>query len=325
MGPGNKMSKTSEERYVLFKAFFLLSPLFFSFFYQVWRPNIEEFASSKGYHCNDSTIFVHSSRDDIGLHVGAYVKRIAEEAIEKRKRFTVAISGGSLLQMLSLGLKQYDIDYSNWYVVFADERSVSSDSKESNYKAAQDILFSELSIPEAHIFPIDGSEASINGSLAARNYEQKLIALLGRTISLDLTLLGMGSDGHTCSLFPGNKVYDDSLQQMNAMFPPLPAVLSDKDCSAKRLNSELVSSVNNSPKAPTKRITLTLAALRCSRNIAFVAAGSSKAGVLPRAVLRDAEQVPASFARDRNASAHWFVDESAASLLKSTSSCKQFK
>lgn len=104
--------------------------------------------------------------------------------------------------------------------------------------------------------------------------------------SLDLVLLGMGPDGHTCSLFPGHPLLKES--------------------------KRLIAPITDSPKPPSQRITFTLPLVRAARARAFVAAGAGKADMLPKVLEDQTSQLPSSLVGP----SEWFVDQPAAAKLK---------
>jgi len=103
-------------------------------------------------------------------------------------------------------------------------------------------------------------------------------------MSLDLILLGMGPDGHTCSLFPDHKLLDETKRD--------------------------VASLTDSPKPPPARITLTFPVLNRAKNVVFVATGADKQAILHK-VVETSGRLPAQQVKN----AKWFVDEVAAAKL----------
>jgi 6-phosphogluconolactonase len=176
-------------------------------------------------------------------------------------------------------------------VFFADERAVPLDSEDSNYKLCNDYLFSKVGLPAEQIHHIDESLLSDTQELADA-YEQELVKVFANKSAVkipvfDLLLLGMGPDGHTCSLFPGHALLNET--------------------------TGWVAPVTDSPKPPPNRITLTLPVVTHGLKIAFVAAGGEKKDIL-KTIMEDPDQgLPCSLVNVAGGEkVYWFVDAAAA-------------
>jgi 6-phosphogluconolactonase len=171
-------------------------------------------------------------------------------------------------------------------VYFADERVVPLDHADSNYKAVMETCLNQLGVPAAKVHAID---PSLSPEAAAVAYEKMLVEEMGPEPAFDLVLLGMGPDGHTCSLFPGHPLLHEE--------------------------SRLVASITDSPKPPPGRITLTYKALRLAKAAAFVTAGDAKAAMLASIVHDPKCDLPSARVTTQDGKPLWFVDRGAASLL----------
>lgn len=241
-----------------------------------------------------STPTVRSFAENAALSA-ALGKAVAEASVAAARRgkpFTVAISGGSLPKLLAAGLLHVPgIDYSSWRVFFADERVVPLEDDSSNYKACNEALFTRAGsgaskLSPNHIYTVD---PSLSAKQAADAYSKELQAVFGvpssSTPEFDLVLLGMGPDGHTASLFPGHALLDVS------------------DC--------WVAHIEDSPKPPPKRITLTLPVINAARQVFFVCTGAAKAPKLAVALGVAEGSVPAGLVKPTNGEVVWFVDDAA--------------
>ncbi|KAI8846616.1 glucosamine-6-phosphate isomerases/6-phosphogluconolactonase-domain-containing protein, partial [Chytridium lagenaria] len=203
--------------------------------------------------------------------------------------FTVAISGGSLPSILSKDLRHNTtIDWSKWHVFLADERCVPHAHPDSNYDLIKTSLLEFVPVPKDQVYPI--AENLIDSpAAAAKDYQDKLAKVFGEGLPVfDMILLGMGPDGHTCSLFPGHSLLEET--------------------------GLWVSSLTDSPKPPPSRITLTYPVLNAAREVVFVTTGDSKADVL-HAILDLKEPYPSQRVAPSKPVV-WLLDAGAASKLQ---------
>eukprot|EP00055_Hartaetosiga_balthica_P018004 m.126724 g.126724 ORF g.126724 m.126724 type:complete len:240 (-) comp9436_c0_seq1:1157-1876(-) len=233
---------------------------------------------------------VFENKQALASALAKFVGEVSQAAVEDHGYFSVAFSGGSLPKILTSGMGDISgMDASKWKVFFADERCVPLDDDDSNYKAVFNDCLSKLNVEADNIFTID---SDVDSATAAKKYEEILVKELGDSPSFDLILLGMGPDGHTCSLFPGHPLLDE------------------KD--------RIVAHIDDSPKPPPSRITLTYPTLAQSKAVVFVCAGEGKATILQQVFaedVRDEEKLPAARVTSKG-DITWFMDEPAASLLK---------
>jgi 6-phosphogluconolactonase len=225
------------------------------------------------------------------------VVRAGRGAIDERGRFTVALSGGSTPRRMYQLLADPDAPFRarlRWdavHVFFGDERHVSPEHPDSNYRMAREALLDH--VPVASVHRIRGELADAGAAAAA--YEVELDGFFGPGAGgapprLDLVLLGLGADGHTASLFPGSPALAPRNRWVLAPFVE---------------------------QVRTHRITLTLPVLRRAREVVFLVAGPDKAEALAR-VLEPAPPpppLPAARVRPDDGDLVWIVDRAAASRL----------
>jgi 6-phosphogluconolactonase len=208
---------------------------------------------------------------------GNLARRVADwllaEAVAKQGTLAISLSGGSTPRLLyarlakSPYLEQFPWPLVHWF--WSDERFVPHDDARSNYRMVDQALLSRAPIPLGNINPILTENTGPHE--AAASYERGLMSYYGTgrldpTRPLfDVTLLGLGSDGHTASLFAGS------------------AVLQEREKLVAAATGEM----------PEQRITLTYTALGSSRNAAFLIAGKDKRPMLER-LPRSDDSLPAS-------------------------------
>jgi 6-phosphogluconolactonase len=219
---------------------------------------------------------------------------LAETAVAARGRFSVALSGGSTPRALFELLGQPPFAAALWaqtHVFWSDERLVPPDDPGSNYRQAQDLLLSRAPLPAANVHRVHGE---LNPQAAAEAYTKQLHAFAaGRGWPrFDLVLLGLGSDGHTASLFPGEP--DPAEQRV-----PVLAVTADYQ------------------DRPARRVTFTPLLINAARHVLFLVSGADKANALA-ATLRgphDPARYPAQRIRPVDGALTWLVDQAAARRL----------
>jgi len=246
-----------------------------------------------------------ANREELSRVLAVRVAELSEIACRERGRFHIALSGGSLVDILSSGLcanpLRDTIDWSNWHVFWADERWVPLSSPASNYGLAEDRFFSRVPIPRAQIYAMDDST---NPAATAKYYASVVAKVFcprqGQMPRFDLILLGVGEDGHTASLFPDHPL----LAETSAWIAP----------------------VFDAPKPPPTRMTMTLPLINSARTIFFVTVGPGKADILskvlkPTSRQQERQQLPAQLIRPSRGELQWFIDRAAAEKLDADTIC----
>lgn len=188
----------------------------------------------------------HSFSDGAHLEHAALdlIQDAAHTALAHRGAFHLVLAGGRTPQRIYGALKDLMTDWSAWHIYFGDERCLPPEHSERNSRMAADVWLDHVAIPTAQVHVIPAEQG---GEVAARAYAQTL-ADVGQ---FDLVLLGLGEDGHTASLFPGQ----DWGETKSA-----PAALA----------------VTNAPKPPPQRVSLSAQRLSNARQVVFLVSGAAK-------------------------------------------------
>ncbi|KAK0407551.1 hypothetical protein QR680_019259 [Steinernema hermaphroditum] len=238
-----------------------------------------------------------TSTDDLRLKFRQFlIREIKAASLLKQDKMIIGVSGGSMPKLVCEVFKTIqdeDIGYplSKIYIFAVDERIVPLDDADSNTGAYLRLLPEELKHNFASF--IDHSDAK----KCADEYKKVLAAWKPSTEGswpiFDLLLLGMGPDGHTCSLFPAHPLLKEE--------------------------TLWVAPIEDSPKPPPRRITITLPVINNAKQVAFIATGAGKE-VIVKAVVDDKDQqYPASLVQPARNPVTWFVDEQSGSLLSASS------
>ena len=214
------------------------------------------------------------------------------KAVAGDGRFRIALAGGStprgLYQALAAEPRRERVDWTRWEVFFGDERACPPDDPSSNYRMAREALLDLVPVAPERIHRIEAERPDLAAAAAA--YSALLEETCPRVANgpaprLDCILLGLGENGHTASLFPGDPALDVHVRW---------AVRSRADY------------------APYDRITLTFPVLNAAAHVAFLVTGGSKGDAL-RGVTQGA--VPAAGVRPTAGELRWFLDAAAADSL----------
>ncbi len=221
---------------------------------------------------------------ELAARFAARVASIAREAVAARGRFTVAITGGSLADAFLPALATVPMPWPVTDVFWTDERCVPPDAPDSNYGQARRLLFGSGLAATARLHRILAERPEAEATAGA---EAALIEVAGPLGRLDLILLGVGEDGHVCSLFPGHAAVAEAVRLMVA--------------------------IADSPKPPLRRITMTMRVLAAADQLWVGAFGAGKAEVIRAARMDPTDQRPVAQAARGHRRVTWWLDQATAS------------
>ncbi len=233
---------------------------------------------------------------------------LAQNAIETKDGFIVALAGGltpkSLYKLLTTDEFKNRVDWTKVFFFFGDERNVSPDDDESNFKMANENLFEPLKIGAENTFRWQTESGNAEESAAdyllkiwtfyeARKNEVVAVENETNVPRFDLILLGMGDDGHTASLFP----HTEALRE-----------------------KEMIAVANRVEKLNTDRLTLTFPVINNAENVAFLVKGAEKAETLREVLEGDfqPENLPSQNVKLSNGNLYWLIEKEAAAALKNS-------
>lgn len=200
----------------------------------------------------DKTEFVQTSLE--------LIKQTSDESIARNNIFRIVLAGGNTPKDVYKELRNIETSWNAWRFYFGDERCLPKGHSDSNAKMAEETLLDHIPIQKKQVYKI---QSYLGAREASIRYNETLKDVSG----FDLVLLGLGEDGHTASLFPGND-------------------LGEQD------NSPDVLPVFNSPKSPAERITLSVRCLKRTSQIMFLVSGKEKKEILQKVLQTD--NLPAS-------------------------------
>lgn len=234
-------------------------------------------------------ILIRKDVEDLSAAAAVQFVEIANAAIASRGSFSVALAGGNtpreLYRLLASKKYRTAIDWKRVSVFVGDERNVSADSPDSNFRMVSEELLRPLGMGEKNSFRWR-TELS-DPAAVAEGYEK----LLRAKTPLDLVLLGLGSDAHTASLFP----HTDALHE-----------------------TERLAVANWIPKLNDHRFTMTFPAINGAFNVVFLVSGEEKAKAVATVLEGEfsPDEYPAQLVKPAGGELYWLLDEAAASSLE---------
>jgi len=217
----------------------------------------------------------------------------AGHAIERKGFFTVALSGGSTPRGMHRRLAEEpfrsNISWEKIHLFWVDDRCVPVEDPASNYGAARKDFIDQLSILKKNIHPMPAHMAPHEGAV---HYQREIMDFFETGTHeipvFDLILLGIGTDGHTASLFPETSALQEQKQLISMVKAGMPNV---------------------------NRLTMTYPILNRAREVVFLASGKGKADIIQAILEKNQRDLPALGIRPRSGKLTWLLDREAASLL----------
>ena len=194
---------------------------------------------------NDISWQILADADAVATQATGFILQAAANAIDEHGIFQLVLAGGRTPGKVYQHLANAQADWKNWQLYFGDERCLPADHPDRNSRMAANAWLDHGAVPADHIHPVP---AELGAEAAAKRYA----TVIDCARPFDLVLLGMGEDGHTASLFPGQ---------------PHP-------------DTESVHAVHHAPKPPPNRVSLSRASLSDSRDVLVLITGNSKRAAL---------------------------------------------
>ncbi|MGD9763511.1 MAG: 6-phosphogluconolactonase [Candidatus Binatia bacterium] len=212
----------------------------------------------------------------------------ASSAIAARGRFSWALPGGSVAETFLPVLARTPVEWGQVEFFWGDERAVEPGDPDSNYGLAKRLLLDHVPVDLRRVHRMVGEADDLDAAASA--YEEEMVRVLGEPPRIDLILLGLGPDGHVCSLFPGHPLL--------------------------RERARRVAAITDSPKPPPRRLTFTMVPLELASMICVAGFGAAKAAAIREALETPDSALPVALALRSTPRPLLLVDPPAASLLR---------
>jgi 6-phosphogluconolactonase len=236
-------------------------------------------------------IYVFKDIDELALAAAKLFRDKIKETPDGTP-INVALSGGSTPKRIFDVISSQKNESAKWSRVrffWVDERCVSPEDEQSNFKMTRIHFFEKLEIPEDQIFRIVGEADPVSEAVRYGKLISEMLPVRDGFPRFDLIILGLGVDGHTASIFPGNSALFQSHHICEAVVQP---------------------------QTGQQRITLTGGVINNADNIVFMVTGSDKAEIIAKIVKEGAaSEWPASLVKPVMGKIKWFLDVEAAKMI----------
>jgi 6-phosphogluconolactonase len=242
-------------------------------------------------HSYTHNVMIMRDSEAVSVEVTERFACAAVKSVARHGRFCAAIPGGSsprrVFELLSSGEYSHLIPWDRTHIFFTDERCVPPDHTDSNYRQANELLLSKVSIPQGNVHRFMSEELP---DVAAEEYEIELRMAFGDIPALDFVILGMGADTHTASLFPNS-----------------PALAVE----------DRLAVANYVEKLDAFRLTLTFPMLNSSAEVIVMAMEAEKASAVREALLGEHNPIlhPIQGIKPAYGRLLWVIDSAAAAEL----------
>jgi 6-phosphogluconolactonase len=257
-----------------------------------WDYKNRDKKSKRAFMKKRTAISTWATSETLSTAAAHFFVMDAQRCIAEKGRFVVALSGGNtprrLFQLLATVTFSRNIDWEKVFLFWSDERFVAHTDADSNYRMAKENLLDHIPVPGKNIFPVP-----VEGTAkeCAARYESSIRKFFKKEkIVFDWLLLGIGEDGHTASLFPGN------------------AVLQEK----KKLIREVWAEHKQS-----WRVSFTLPLINKAANVVCLVSGKEKADIVSAIInrIKIKPLLPAQLLRPVRGTLFWMLDAEAAAKI----------
>lgn len=245
----------------------------------------------------DPCIHIFDDKQEMTAFLVQRWSQIAGESIKSKGSFAAALSGGMTPADFyrALAAERDTLPWDKTHIFLVDERCVPFDHSDSNYGMIRSLLIGKLKMPEGNIHPIrTGMPSTMAAAKACEEELRRFFGLRGTDVPVfDFIGLGIGTDGHTASLFPGSPEAEE---------PMVP--------EKKRLAVDVI---RDDLKHP--RVSITLTVINNSKNVVFIVTGKSKAAIVKRVAEERDQGFPAARVEPSSGTLTFVLDSEAASML----------
>ena len=236
--------------------------------------------------------YVEADAGALARRAAQYFVEMVDEAVDRRGRARIAISGGSTpkaaFELLSDPSQPWRgrMQWEKLEIFWVDERCIPDTSFESNFGNAYRILFSKVKIPPQNLHYARGSEDPVNEVVRYTGEILTFVPFIECYPCFDLLFLGLGNDGHTASIFPGQ---------------------------ANLFETSSICTISIQPETNQKRITLTGKSINNAPTIVFLVFGKNKADIIKSLFSNDPDsyKLPAKKIHQKHGKLSWYLDNEA--------------